>query len=190
MHRIFLLLAAALVTAAAPPGIRDLDSRSRQPFAPSGAASVLFFVTTDCPISNGYAPEIQRLCAAYGRRGVECLLLYEDARLSPDAARTHRAAYGLAGVAAAIDGDRAIATAAGATITPEAVVIDRRGALEYRGRIDDLYVALGRRRPAPTSHDLQEAIDAVLAGRSAAPSRTTALGCYIAPPWHEAKEPS
>ena len=58
--------------------------------------------------------------------------------------------YRMGSMAAAIDRDRAIATAARATVTPEAVVIDRAGVVRYRGRIDDTYVALGRRRPAAT----------------------------------------
>ena len=93
--------------------------------------------------------------------------------------RTHLEAYRYAGVAAAVDGDRAIARAAGASVTPEAVVVDRAGAVRYRGRIDNLYVDLGRRRHAATVHDLRDAIDAVLAGRPVATPRTEALGCYI-----------
>ncbi len=40
--------------------------------APLSAAEpirVLVFTTTDCPISNRYAPEIQRLAAKFSERG-------------------------------------------------------------------------------------------------------------------------
>ena len=33
-------------------------------------AVVLFFLGTECPVSNGYAPEMQRLSEDYGPRGV------------------------------------------------------------------------------------------------------------------------
>ena len=46
--------------------MRDLSGRVVTPFAPAGAANVIFFVATDCPISNSYAPEIQRVCREYG----------------------------------------------------------------------------------------------------------------------------
>ena len=48
-------------------GVFDLDGRLVDPLAlPAGTrAHVLVFTTTDCPISNRYAPEIQRLAAAY-----------------------------------------------------------------------------------------------------------------------------
>ena len=33
-------------------------------------AIVLFFIATDCPVSNGYAPEMTRLAKAFGPRGI------------------------------------------------------------------------------------------------------------------------
>ena len=66
--------------------MRDLNGRAIAPFTPSGRASVVFFVATDCPVSNSYAPEIQRVCREYGPRGVECSLIYEDVDTHPSAA--------------------------------------------------------------------------------------------------------
>ena len=40
----------------------DLSGQPLKPFEPAGPASVIFFVATDCPISNSYAPEIQSIC--------------------------------------------------------------------------------------------------------------------------------
>jgi len=184
------VLLLAVLSLAAPPSIRDLDGRTLRPLAPARSAAVLFFVSTDCPISNNYVPEIRRLCRAYAPRGVDCVLLYEDAQVTTAAARAHRADFGLRDLAAAIDDGRMIAGAASATITPEAAVVDRSGAIRYRGRIDDVYVDLSRRRAAPTVHDLADALDAVLAGRPVPRPSAPALGCYIAPPWKGAKEPS
>ena len=161
--------------------VRDLEGRVHRPFEPSARVSVLLFTTSDCPIANGYAPDIARVCRAYAPRGVDCLLLYEDAGIEAVSAREHRLAYGLESIAASIDADRTIAAAAGATVTPEAVVVDRTGGIRYRGRIDNTYVALGRRRPTPTTHDLRDALDAVLAGRTVTQPATEAFGCFIAP---------
>jgi hypothetical protein len=181
MDTLLALVSIALTAGslAASPAIRDIDGRLHRPLEAADHTSVLLFITTDCPISNGYAPEIQRLCAAFASKGVRCLLLYEDVRITPSAVRTHLGAYRYAGVAAAVDGDRAIARAAGAAITPEAVVVDRAGTVRYHGRIDNLYADLGRRRHAATVHDLRDAIDAVLSNRPVATERTEALGCYI-----------
>ena len=65
-------------------------------------------------------------------------------------------------------------------VTPEAVVVAPDGTLAYRGRIDDLYAALGKRRYEATTHDLRDALDAVLAGKPVANPREPAVGCAIA----------
>ena len=44
---------------------RDVNGRPIAPFTPAGKANVVFFVQTDCPISNRYAPEIQRLASRF-----------------------------------------------------------------------------------------------------------------------------
>src|SRR5262245_17643730 len=130
-----LAFASARVAAQTGPGksvtLRDLNRRALTPFAPTGAATVVFFVATDCLVSNSYAPEIQRVCRDYGPRGVDCSLMYEDVDLSPSAehldqdVRRHLHEYGYEGVTAVVDRERTAATYARASITPQAVVIDR-----------------------------------------------------------------
>jgi hypothetical protein len=78
------------------------------------------------------------------------------------------------------DPNHRLVALAKASITPEAAVFDRQRRLVYRGRIDDRYVHLGLERPAPTRHDLQEALAAVVAGKPIAQATTPAVGCYIA----------
>ena len=167
--------------------VRDLQGRVMQPFAPAGAANVIFFVQSDCQISNGYAPEIQRVCREYATRGVSCTLMYEDLEIGragslDAAARRHLREFRYEAMPAAIDRARTMARHAGATVTPQAVVVDRAGAIRYSGRIDNFYAALGRPRQQVTEHDLRDALDALLAGRPVPRPRTEALGCYIVDP--------
>jgi AhpC/TSA family len=168
--------------------IRDIDGRMLRPFEPAGDVNVIFFVATDCPISNSYAPEIQRVCREYGSRGVECFLIYEDVdtsapgRYLEDDVRKHLQEYRYEGLPAAVDRTRTIATRAKATVTPQAVVIDRAKQIRYRGRIDNFYAALGKPRQQVTERDLRTALDAILAGRPVPNPETKALGCYIVDP--------
>jgi thiol-disulfide isomerase/thioredoxin len=168
--------------------VGDLDGRVIRPFATGAAASVVFFVATDCPVSNAYAPEIERVCREFAPRGVGCSLMYEDVDTAASPAtldrqvRTHLDEYKHRGLPAAIDRSRAVATAVRATITPTAVVVDRQGAVRYRGRVDNLYAALGKTRQQITSRDLRDALDAVLAGRPVAHPETEAIGCFITDP--------
>ena len=170
------------------PSIHDVTGRALRPFEPAGAANVIFFIATDCPISNSYAPEIQRVCREYGSRGVGCSLMYEDVETASsgrpleEEVRRHLREYRYADIPAAVDRSRAIAKHARATMTPEAVVIDRASEIRYRGRIDNFYAALGKPRQQVTEHDLRNALNAVLSGRPVPKVETEALGCYIVDP--------
>jgi predicted ATP-grasp superfamily ATP-dependent carboligase len=56
--------------------ILDVNGVQRHPLRvdPSGKANALFFVTNECPISNGYAHEISRICADYKSKGIACIM--------------------------------------------------------------------------------------------------------------------
>ena len=176
----YLLFVAALSGVAGGP-VYDVHGRLLSPFQPGGLAGVLLFIMTDCPMSNAYAPEIQRLCQAYRERQVHCTLVYEDLALTSDAARAHLAAYRYAGIPAVVDSARVLATLAAVSITPSAVVVDHHGQVRYRGRIDNLYVALGRTRRQVTEHYLRDALSSVVANRPVAVRETPAIGCHIVP---------
>ena len=64
-------------------------------------------------------------------------------------------------------------------ITPEVAVFDRNHRLIYDGRIDDWYIELSRARPAPTTHELEDAIRAAHAGEPVARNEVRGVGCYI-----------
>jgi hypothetical protein len=182
--RIALLLAgmaAGPSTMFAAGQTRDIDGRPVTPFTPAGAAHVLFFVASDCPVSNSYAPEIQRICKVYESKGVSCSLAYEDVTLDASAVRRHMDAFAYRGLPATVDAARELANRAKVSITPSAVVVDRRGQIRYRGRIDNLYSSLGKPRQQVTMHDLTDALDAVVAGKSVARAETEAVGCFISP---------
>jgi hypothetical protein len=60
-------------------------------------------------------------------------------------------------------------------------VFDRTGKLVYHGRVDDLYLAVGKSRPGgPQTHDLEKAIVLTLKGQPVQPSETRAVGCALA----------
>jgi hypothetical protein len=167
-------LALLLVT------IRDVNGVAREPLkVGAGKAKVLFFITNDCPISNAYAPEIARICKDYQARGIGCELVYVDPTLSDEAARKHAQEYGHGDYPRIVDRKHELVNATGVTITPEAAVVDRRGKVVYRGRIDDSFAALGQPRRPVRSADLRNALDEIVAGKAIARPETKALGCYI-----------
>ncbi len=141
-------------------------------------AVVLIFVATECPISNGYAPEYKSLAADYGAKGVAVYAVYSDADVTAGIAAKHAREYGLT-FPALLDADQKVAKSTGATRTPEAVLLTPAGQVVYRGRIDNKYEPNGKRRDAPTERDLRAALDALLVGKPVPAGQTKAVGCPI-----------
>ena len=173
-------LVSAAVPAVEPQGVVDLDGRPVNPLrVPAEArAHVLVFTTTDCPISNRYAPEITRLAAAYAARGVRFWVVYPVPGDTPEKIRAHVTQFGL-DLPVARDTRAALVKYSGVSVTPEVAVIDGRGEVAYRGRVDDRYVDFGVDRPAPTVRDLDRALTHLLAGKPVEPKTTRAVGCIL-----------
>jgi len=163
-----------------PRGVVDLDGRAVDPLSlPAGVrAHVLVFTTTDCPISNRYAPEITRLAAAYRERGVKFWLVYPVPGDTPEKIRAHAAQFGY-DLPIARDTAFTLVKHTAVTVTPEVAVINAGAYVAYRGRVDDRYVDFGLDRPTPTTHDLDQALANLLAGRPVEPISTRAVGCML-----------
>ena len=183
--RYLVVVVAALASALALDGagchagdpdraVVDLDGRAVDPL--TAPLTALVFTSPGCPIANRYAPELQRIAARF-RPGVAFFLVYPDA--SAAEARAHLTAYALS-LPALRDPRHRLVTRARVEVTPEAALF-RGHTLVWHGRIDDRYVDIGRERPAATRHDLEEALDALVAGR-APPPPAPAVGCVIASP--------
>lgn len=178
---IILGFAAALASAGAGqlPGLilNDLDGIARQPLDPGDrVASVLIFYGPDCPISNSYAPEINRIVLS--QTNFAFYLVPVDADLSPSAAKEHARQFDLR-PPILLDREHRLVKLTGVTVTPEAVVIGKDGRTLYRGRIDNLYAGLGKRRVTASRQDLREALAAIGAGKAVKQKETKAIGCLI-----------
>src|SRR5262245_50761865 len=93
--------------------------------APAGTTAIVYvFTSTDCPISNRYAPELQRLVRTFAPKGVIFRLVYPSRSESDTAIRSHVKSFSYDGAAEPLrDSDLALVKHSGATITPEVLVV-------------------------------------------------------------------
>jgi peroxiredoxin len=141
-------------------------------------AVVLFFTTTDCPVSNGYVPEMNRIRADYESRGVGFYAVQGDTTIPDDQVEKFAKEFGMT-FPLLLDPRQVLVKLTGATTMPEAAVISVSGTLLYRGRIDNRVEDFANRRAQASKFDLRDALDAVLAGKPVANSRTKVFGCAI-----------
>ena len=140
------------------------------------AGSVLIFYWQDCPVSNSYAPELNRIAASH--TNFAFYIVQVDADLTRVAAKEHARKYDLR-EPVLLDLHHKLVKLAHATVTPEAVVIGKDSRVVYRGRIDNNYAALEKKRARATEHDLIDAMDTLAAGKAPKKSETAAIGCVI-----------
>ena len=172
----------SLKTSSSSLQFTDLAGRIQTPLSqPDHQATILFFVLPDCPISNAYAPEIKRIAAEYAQRKIASFVVYVDPDLTTDAAKKHAKDYGYE-CPVISDDSLKLVEQTGVTIAPEVAVLDANGKRLYRGRIDNLYAGLGKRRPQATEHDLRNTLDAILNGKPVPNETTRSIGCFIARP--------
>jgi hypothetical protein len=168
----------AIAQPSRPIQVRDVDGKAWSLLAPTGSQlDLVFFLATDCPISNRYIPEIKRTCEAYRSRGVRCYAIYPDGNEAE--VLRHRQDYGIPlTIPSIVDQERVIVRVVAPKVTPEAAIYSTSGRL-YRGRIDDLYIDVGRSRRDPTRRDVRLALDAALGGKAIVIPETEAIGCTI-----------
>ena len=139
--------------------------------------TVLVFTTTDCPISNRYAPEITRLATRFDGQ-VRFRLVYPVPSDSDATIREHVKKFGYP-LQWERDPTQALVRKTGVTVTPEVAIVDSIGKVLYRGRIDDRYIEFGKDRPQPTVRDLERSLEAVIGGKPVPVAETRAIGCFI-----------
>lgn len=172
-------LGASLGSKATPRfSLQDTTGATHTDAEWKGANVVLFFLTTDCPISNGYVPEMNRIAKEYGSRGVRFYGVMTDNTVPLADLRKHVKDFAYT-FPVLIDPTQILVRYTNADTNPEAAVISPRSGLVYLGRIDNRVEGFGLARQQPTQHELKDAIDAALAGKPAPKAFATPIGCSI-----------
>ncbi len=140
-------------------------------------ATVIVFLSFDCPNSNNYTPTLLALHKEYSKKGVQFIGITET-EVTAAELKTKVAEYKFVFPVFA-DPKFQIADSFKATTTPEAFVLDHNQILRYRGRIDNMYSERLKRSATVTDHDLKNALDDVLSGKPVRTPATFAVGCPI-----------
>jgi hypothetical protein len=144
---------------------------------------VLFFVASDCPVSNGYIPEMDRIRSEFAARHAAFWWVFPNPSDTAAVVSAHEREYSMRGDTI-LDTRQTLVHLAHASATPEASVFRvEKGSMAqlYHGRIDDRFLALGKERPHAAHHDLEDAIAAALDGQPIAHPITRPVGCSIVP---------
>lgn len=149
-------------------------------------ATVVVFLSTECPISNSYLPLLNRMASKYRRRDVEFFGVISDPHVTRSEAAKHRKEYRIS-FPILFDASGGLRQALAPTHTPQVFVLDRNGSSVYDGMIDDQFVDLGRRKTRVEHKYLRDALQAAIDGRKADVVHTTPVGCLLEQAANESK---
>ncbi len=147
-------------------------------------AVVVVFVSFDCPIAKSYLAPLGELSKAYADKSVAVVGVCPEE--GPAEVKKRAAEFKLA-FSVFADPELKAVRELGAKRVPEAFVLDAKGTIRYRGRIDDQWLTPGKQNPRPVVPDMKNALEEVLAGKAVTVPETNGPGCPIVPP---AKEPN
>jgi peroxiredoxin/mono/diheme cytochrome c family protein len=158
------------------------DARTEKPVSLADfgqrKAVVVVFLGTACTVSNSQLIELARLNKEYSGKGVQFLGINANQQDKIADVAKHAAANELLFPVLKDTGAK-VADLFGAQRTPEVFVLDQKRAIRYAGRVNDQF-GIDYKKLQPTTRELADALDAVLAGKTVAIPQTAAAGCKIA----------
>ncbi|HEY1203231.1 MAG: redoxin domain-containing protein [Bryobacteraceae bacterium] len=152
--------------------LRDTSGGEVQFRSLRGPVTVVVFIATKCPVSNAYNDRMNAIYKDYSQRGVKFVFVNANSTEPLEEVAQHARDHFVFRVYK--DWDDVVADRFGASVTPEAFVIDATGTIRYHGSIDDSQVM-----QRVQQNRLRNALDAVLEDKPVAEAETKAFGCSI-----------
>ncbi|MBI5914266.1 MAG: redoxin domain-containing protein [Bacteroidetes bacterium] len=140
---------------------------------------VYVFLLEDCVICQNYSATLHQLHEKYASERIRFIGLFPNRFSSKDKIAAYQKKYDIP-FELKMDYFQTRTRKMGVKVTPEVAVYNKsRDEVLYRGRIDDQYVALGRRRSVKTTRELEDALTAIHENRKPTVPVTQAVGCFI-----------
>lgn len=158
------------------PAAGQEEQSLRSKFGSRG--TVVVFLSTECPISNGYLPTLNRLAEEWKEEGVTVLGINANQSQSLQSMTRHAREFSV-GFPVFRDPAGEVALALKATTCPEVILLDADAKTAYRGRIDDRYTGRGRAPRSVGRADLELAVQSLLSGTPIEVTETKVTGCPI-----------
>jgi thiol-disulfide isomerase/thioredoxin len=141
-------------------------------------AIVLVFLGPECPVSQRYVPELNRIAAEAKTNSIEFFGVISGTSMTRTQAVAFVKEYAIQ-YPVLFDDGLALARWLRPTHMPEAFVLKPDGDRLYRGRIDDWFQAPGKARGVVQHRELRDAIAAARAGKLPAKIFAPPVGCYF-----------
>lgn len=146
-----------------------------------GQWDIIVTLHDQCVISTYYTHTLNDLHREFSDDDFNWTGIFSFTSATTDKMTAFKNKYNLT-IPLVLDYDQSICSLHNMHITPEVVVLDRSSReIMYKGRIDNAYARIGKKRPKPNIHNLRQALRALQKGDLPIKKETEAIGCYITP---------
>lgn len=141
---------------------------------------VYVFLLEKCVVCSSSVPALKDIYSSFHDQGVEFIGIFPNSNYSTQEtidsfSNVHQLPFPLK-----LDNTGVWTQQLNATVTPEVIVARRSsGVILYRGKIDNLYERVGKRRQVVTEFYLIDALESILSNRDIAIKETLPVGCFI-----------
>ncbi len=140
---------------------------------------VYIFLLEDCVISQNYTLALKEMYAQYASDQITFTGLFPSKFSHPKKIAEFKEKYDIPFVMK-IDFEKGRAKKMEAKVTPTVAVWNKtQDEILYRGRIDNSYYQIGKRRTITTTSELADALKAIVNGEEIEVKETKAIGCFI-----------
>lgn len=143
-----------------------------------GKARVYIFLSPECPLCQSYSLTLRNLYDQYHQKGIEMIGIIPGTDFTTAQILEYRIKYKIPFTLLKDEKLQVVKKYKGTT-TPEAVVVSSAGKVLYQGRIDNWAYELGKKRKVITEHDLQNALESIIANKPIKVTQTKPVGCFI-----------
>lgn len=138
---------------------------------------VYVFYSMDCPICNASFSTLVNLQNEFSGKVIWTYVFQN--KISKSELKQIQGSNLNSNISVVIDKKQKLIKKYNATVTPEVVVV-KSNTIYYRGKIDNLFEAIGQRRPASNINYLKDAIENILNGNEEhLIKETIPVGCII-----------
>lgn len=145
----------------------------------TASLTVYIFIHESCRISQYYTLTLKELHQTYGNENIQFKGVFPNQSTKEADMLAFQEKYNL-DFPMVFDKDQVLTQQLGATITPEVIVVNTQSQeIIYKGRIDNAYFRVGKRRQVTTSQELKEVLKANKTGKLLGIKAQPAIGCFI-----------
>ena len=171
MRLIYFILLLSLVT--------QYSISANTPIIPGDSLTVYIFLSEDCVISQNYTLTLNQMAAEFKSRHIGFAGIFPNTWSKDSTINNFKIKYSV-NYPLKTDHSKTLTNKFGITVTPEVAVWSHSSeTLIYRGKIDNLYERIGRRRQKATSSELRDVLNNWLQNKNISFSETKAVGCFI-----------